>query len=140
MDKNIAALLREGIRTVSVRFQGAPLEKTYTYVTDLVLLAGDRAVVQVGENYRVVEVVEQHNDLRIEPNSEHRYQWIVSKVDLKHFQMNTETNRRIERTVADAYQANLRRGYQEQVLAGLLPEAQAELLALTQPGTVMEAA
>lgn len=140
MDKNIAALLREGIRTVSVRFQGAPLEKTYIYVTDLVLLAGDRAVVQVAENYKVVEVVEQHSDLRIDPNSEHRYQWIVSKVDLKQYQTNLETNQRIERTVAEAYQANLRRGYQEQVLAGLQPEAKAELLALTQPGTIAEVA
>jgi hypothetical protein len=127
MDKNIAAILRNDTTTVSVKFDDEPRAKTYTYVTDIPLDDGDHAVVMVGEEFKVVKVVEKHDELRIEPNSDVHYKWIVCKVDRNRFDANIEKNQQIEKTVGRAYQAQLRRSFASAVLASLPDETRGAL-------------
>ena len=129
MDKNIAALMREGTRTVQVSFDQvaeefddldppnrfaaqkakSPSTKQYTYVTDLPLAIGDCVVVEARGLFNVAFVRGVDDDAKIEPNSDTTYKWVVAKVDLEGYAANMAKNREIADAVSNAYRNNLRR-------------------------------
>ena len=70
MERNIAALMREDAKTISVVFinrNADDTSKQYTYVTHLDFEPGDLAVVETPNGPAVVKVVCVHEDLAIEP-------------------------------------------------------------------------
>lgn len=148
MDKNIAALLREDTRTVRVSFcqiaedfdttdvDEGPLAtgmrkgyttqrskpanaKLYTYVTDLPLAIGDTVVVEARGEIALAFVRSVDDDVKIEPNCDIAFNWVVAKVDLTGHAQNMARNAEIERTVAEAYRNNMRRSFAAQILAGV---------------------
>ena len=140
MDKNIAALLREDTRTVQVSFDQiaedfdedvpapkgyatnrpkAPGAKLYTYVTDLTLALGDTVIVEARGNLSLAFIRDVHDDVKIEPNSDITYKWVVAKVDLSGHAENVRRNSEIEQTVTEAYRNNMRRSFAQQILAGV---------------------
>lgn len=152
MDKNIAALLREDAKTVHVVFTpeveldldedstasdyikarrsakdkvrfGTNLHvKTYTYVTDLDLVRDDIIVVEAQGRMQVAAVHAVDNEVKIDPNSDIYYQWVVAKVDMSGFEANVARNREIQTVVAQAYTKNLRKSFANQILSGLANE------------------
>lgn len=143
MDKNIAALLREDTRTVMVSFDQVaedfddlddtrpaakayatqrpkpPANKLYTYVTDLQLAIGDTVIVEARGSLALAFIRDVHDDVKIEPNSDITYKWVVAKVDLAGHAENVRRNAEIEQTVAEAYHNNMRRSFAQQILAGV---------------------
>jgi hypothetical protein len=134
MDKNIAALLREDAKTVHVSFDmdyekatrngeiayAATLKrKVYTYVTNLSLSPGDSVIVDAQGVMKVVHVISVDADVQLEPNADVYYKWVVCKVDTSGDTENMVRNIAIERTVADAYRANLKKSFSQQILSGL---------------------
>lgn len=139
MDKNIAALLRTDTKTVKVSFNltsrdailyegvGIVNGKTYTYVTDLDVKAGDFVVVQAAGCLTVAEIRLVDPEVDIAPNSDTYFQWVICKVDLTSHTANAERNKQITDMVADAYRNNLRKSFAQQILSGVSPEAAAQL-------------
>lgn len=126
MDKNIAAILREDTTTISLRLPGSDQE--LTYVTDLQFQPGDHAVVLSNrDNYVVGVVVEVHDDLQIEPNSEILYKWVVAKLDVTAYQQNVERNTIIESTLTTTYRKSARRAFALAMLSNATAEDQAKL-------------
>ena len=139
MDKNLVALLREDTRTVNITFvpraeDGIPMEVGddsgapkypslpaghLTYITHLDLKIGDTVVVPIGKRRVIGYVLSIDDKVEIEPNSKTKYLWVVAKVDLTGHEQNMARNREIEEKVASAYQRNLRRSFQQQVLGGI---------------------
>jgi preprotein translocase subunit YajC len=140
MDKNIAALLREDAVTVRVQFQQTVAEQkqgftqqSYQYVTNLKLQEGDKVVVDGGGKMKLAEVVEVHETVEIKPNEDIQYKWILLKVDLSEALANAQRNKQIEDTVSDAYRANLRRSFAQQILSGV-DDSQRDALTLLLKG------
>lgn len=128
MDKNIAAILREDARTIEVRYttgrmygnKSEDANATFIYVTDIAdLKEGDLVVVPCQKHFSVAEVVEMHDDLRIQPNDEIEYRWVVQKVDAARYYKTLEQNRELQGVVGKAYQQNIRRSFAQSVLANL---------------------
>jgi hypothetical protein len=140
MDKNIAALLREDTRTVGVVFDQIikdfddfddepaakprqPLKpagaKDYTYVTNLPLAVGDTVVVEARGLLTLAWVRRVDDDVKIEPNSDTTFKWVIAQVDLAGHTDNLRRNEEIERTVAEAYRHNMRRSFAQQILSGV---------------------
>lgn len=138
MDKNIAAILREDTRTVEVRYttgrtygaKGEDANTTFTYVTTLTLQPGDLVVVPYQKHFSVAEVVEVHDDLRIQPNEEIEYRWVVQKVDASRYYKILEQNRELQGVVGKAYQQNIRRSFAQSVLANLSEEQKSAVAGL----------
>lgn len=145
MDKNIAAILREDTRTVGIVFnasrvspvtvcgakvQPRPISAEYTYVTDLKLSIGDAVVVPVGDDgdIKVAYVSRVDEDLEIEPNSDIKFKWVVSKINMDDYLKSEARNAEIERGLANIYRTNARRAFAQQLLAG----ADEKLLALVK--------
>lgn len=149
-EKNIAALLREDTRTVQVSFGAgrlaevddfdgdlderlppgakrsyakAPDQKFYTYVTNLALTVGDTVVVEAGDTLKLAAVRRVDDNVAIEPNDPIKYRWVVQKVDFTEHLANEARNAEIDTAVAEAYKANLRKSFAQQILSGL-PDAQ----------------
>lgn len=150
-EKNIAALLREDTRTVQVSFGAgrladdmdelerdargdaplkttrsyakAPDQKFYTYVTNLALTVGDTVVVEAGDTLKLAAVRRVDDNVAIEPNDPTKYRWVVQKVDFTEHLANEARNAEIDTAVAEAYKANLRKSFAQQILSGL-PDAQ----------------
>lgn len=144
MDKNIAALMRQDTRTVQCAFPAlppdlaadaeireafasghvastlkAPDTKPYTYVTDLLLVPGDVVVVEANGSLKLVVVRTVDDDVKIEPNSDITYKWVLAKVDLSGYAATAKRNAEIEQVVSEAYRHNLRRSFASQILAGI---------------------
>ncbi len=141
MDKNIAALLREDTRTVGVVFDQIakdfdefddddrpaksrqPMKpagaKDYTYVTNLPLSVGDTVVVEARGLLTLAWVRRVDDDVKIEPNSESAFKWVIAQVDLTGHNDNLRRNEEIERTVSEAYRNNMRRSFAQQILSGV---------------------
>lgn len=95
MDVNIAALIRQDVKTIQVRFlkQGVNVtgtSKWYTYVTDLDVKVGDFVVVYAGDDLKVVQVDVVDNECRLAPNDSTKYNWVVSVVGMKGYMENRE--------------------------------------------------
>jgi hypothetical protein len=117
VEKNIAALMREGIKAVSVVFQDGG--KGYTYVTELDLQVADRCIVFANNELKVVRVTCVHKQLPISPGDTIKYQWVVDKVNMDGYEKNCAINNEIERVVMEKYQQHLRRSFADEILAGL---------------------
>lgn len=153
MDKNIAALMREDTKTVSVRFfqdcnqnevmqdsnineslglgSNARLSpKLYTYVTNFDLKIGDFCVVFVEGMLRCVVVETIDKDCAIEPNSSIQYKWIAAKVDMSAHIENFEKNKQITDLVANAYKKNVRAQFSQLLLASMDDDSKKALSSL----------
>lgn len=104
-----------------------PVKKVYTYVTDLPVQTGDLVVVLANGVLAIAIVRKVDDSTNIEPNSSTEYQWVVSRVDLAHYNKTMEQNLKITQAVAKAYKENLRRGFSQQVLLGMPEEQRTEL-------------
>lgn len=131
IDKNIAAFLREGARTVNVAFENDEAAKTYTYVTDLEMTQGDVVLVKANDELKIAFVHSVDDDLKIEPNSNMKYKWVMGKIDMSYFLENEKKNEEVEEVIKNAYRSNLKRSFANQVLAGLDDEARQRVLAIT---------
>tara|TARA_R110000868_G_scaffold63970_1_gene192585 strand:- start:482 stop:889 length:408 start_codon:yes stop_codon:yes gene_type:complete len=133
MERNIAALMREDCRTVQVVFglQEAN-EKEYTYLTQFQVNVGDLVVVKSGA-YKIARVTAVHEGVQIEPNDPLKYVWLVGRVDLAAYEANEARNKEIEAIVAEAYKANLRRGFAATALAGVTDEKRLQIENLIKP-------
>lgn len=131
IDKNIAAFLREGAKTVNIAYENDESAKTYTYITDLELEKGDVVMVKAGEMLKVAFIHSIDDDLKIEPNAEIKYKWVMGKIDMTYFLENEKKNEQVEEVIKNAYRSNLKRSFANQVLAGLDDEARARVLAIT---------
>ena len=129
MDQNIAAILREDTTTVEV---AAPSGKLFTYVTNLQLKVNDMVVVPFGTEDRltVVPVASVHDELRIEPNSEIQYKWVVQVVDMTEYNVNLEKNALIEKTMSTTYQKTARAAFRQSTLQCVSDEDRAKLEAI----------
>lgn len=154
MEKNIAALMRQDTRTVHVSFDArdaeptayekvllsqystfgqkakAPDTKQYTYVTELHLAVGDFVVVPAAGRLQVAYVRQVDDQVAIEPNSDIKFGWVISKIDMTAALACEARNKQIEEAVAEAYKANLRRGFAQQVMAGLDDTSKERIAAL----------
>lgn len=146
MDRNIAALMRQDCRTVNVRFDllatefgGLPNDgevgraydkraraafveggiKSYKYVTDLTLAPGNVVVVEAAGETKLAWVVSVDDEVDIEPNSAVQIKWVKALVDLGHYEQSQAKNAEIERMVSDAYKANLRRSFANQIMSAV---------------------
>ena len=79
---NIAALLMDSCKTVSVTFEVNLKGSTaYVYKTVLDLEFGDSVVVNVSGKLKVATVTEIHKVPRLDMDSQLEYKWIIQKVD-----------------------------------------------------------
>lgn len=133
MDKNIAAILREDTKTISVQFingEGMTSSRNYTYITHLDVKVGDFVIVPSGGSdiWKICEVTEVHDDLNIEPNADIKYKWVVDVIDSEAARANQARNKEIESMLAASYRVNARQAYAQQFLSG----ADARVLALVK--------
>lgn len=126
MDKNIAAILREDTKTVSVAFlnENGTASRAYTYVTHLDVKAGDFVVVPAGhhELWKIGEVLGVDEDLNIEPNADVKYKWVVSVIDAEAWRANHARNQEIEKMLTNSYRVNARQAYAQQFLTNADPK------------------
>jgi hypothetical protein len=126
MDKNIAAILREDTKTISVQFSnenGMPSSRNYTYITHLNVKVGDFVVVPSGGNdlWKICEVMSVDEELDIEPNADIKYKWVVDVIDKDAAHANQQRNKEIENMLAQSYHRNARQAYAQQFLTGADP-------------------
>ena len=127
MDKNIAAILREDTKTISVQFvngEGITSSRNYTYITHLDVVVGDFVVVPSGGSdiWKICEVTEVHDDLNIEPNSDVKYKWVIDVINAKAARENNARNKEIEGMLAASYRVNARQAYAQQFLSNADPK------------------
>lgn len=129
MDQNIAAILRDDTTTVEVSFTDG---KLYTYVTNLQIKVGDLVVVPSGREDRliVLPVAQVHDELRIEPNSETQYKWVIQVVDMTEYNVNLEKNALIEKSMSATYQKTARAAFRQSALQCASDEDRAKLEAI----------
>lgn len=108
----------------------SPGAKTYTYVTNLALGIGDTVVVDADGQLKLASVRHVDEECAIEPNSTTKFKWVLAKVDLAPAHDNARRNAEIEEAVNNAYRQNLRRGFAQQVLAGIDDASREKLTAL----------
>jgi hypothetical protein len=126
MDKNIAAILREDAKTVSIYFEKTDGTRSvlYTYVTHFDVEEGDNVVVPVGahEEWKVAVVACVHDSFEIEPNSDIKFKWIVGKIDVEGWRANNARNKEIESMLSASYRVNARQAYAAQFLNNADPK------------------
>lgn len=127
MDKNIAAILREDTKTISVQFMnenGMASSRNYTYITHLDVKVGDFVVVPSGGSdiWKICEVTEVHEELNVEPNADIKYKWVVDVIDAQAARENQQRNKEIESMLAASYRVNARQAYAQQFLSGADPK------------------
>jgi hypothetical protein len=131
LDKNMAAFLSEGARTIQVVFENNDLAKPYTYISDLPLEKGDMVVVKTGDKISVGFVLRVDDDLKIEPDSDIKYHWIIAKVDTSYHEENEKKISEINELVKTAYRTNMKRSFAQQILSGLDEDSRERILSIT---------
>ena len=130
LDKNLVAFVRMDAKTVTVTHgynvgnDDDDKLKKFTYITVLGDLQPDDVVLvhnQMG--LALATVVEVDDEVKIEPNAEQKYAWIVAKVDMESILALQAENEAIESAMQQQYTQNMRRSYRLNILAGLAPEA-----------------
>lgn len=126
MDKNIAAILREDTKTISVQFvnENGVASRSYTYVTHLDVQVGNFVIVPTGSHdlWKIAEVIGVDDELNIEPNAEIKYKWVIDVVDMQAAHVNQQRNKEIENMLAQSYHRNARQAYAQQFLSGADPK------------------
>lgn len=100
---------------IGVKFQGS--QKTYHYKTLEKFEEGDKAVVDVNGELKIVEVVSI--DCMLDLSSHISYKWIVQKVDFTEYERCREIEKDLKRQLNTARVAKLRRGVEEDLKAEL---------------------
>ena len=140
MDKNSVALLRDGVRSITVKFYvdhsaGQLGDRDYTYLTiDPNIKAGDDVVVRVGLTPKVVQVVHVDDDLNIAPNSETEYRWVVCRIDYDPYAKLMDDNDALKKLLSKGYQANMRKQFREAFVSGLPDDLKASVSGLLSNG------
>ena len=134
---NVAALLREDTRTISVAFpKGVSYaeqiieeetlldieefdKKYYAYVTNFDLKEGDAVLVEAAGSIKVAIVCNVDDTVKIDPGLQFELRWVIQKLDFSQHRENLAKNEEIKGLVQQAYQRNLRRSFAQQLLAGL---------------------
>jgi len=131
VDKNIAALMRHDARTVHVVLSNTSGDgwntKHYTYVSHLALVPGDQIVVPVNDGTCIALVKKIDDTVKIEPNSDITYKWVITKIDMAAHEANMQRNKDIESMVADAYRESLRASFSQRVLESMDPIKRGEV-------------
>jgi len=142
MDKNIAAMLDQSAYTINVRYQHDESDgKPLTYVTNIQgIQAGDIVLVPTANRQpkawlegamaglhplraTVAVVVSVDEDVMIEPNSDIKYHWVASKLDLTTYRQLMDRNAQVEQVIGASYKANVRRAFANEMLNCLPAEA-----------------
>lgn len=140
MDKNIVALLRDGVRSIAVKFyndsaDGNATSRNYTYLTtDSTIKVGDDVIVKVGLTPKVVLVVSVDEDLNIAPNSESEYKWVVCRVNYDPYAKLMDDNDALKKLLSKGYQANMRKQFREAFVSGLPDDLKASVSGLLSNG------
>lgn len=140
MYKNIVALLRDGVRSISVKFygdnsDGNATSRNYTYLTtDSNIKVGDDVVVRVGPTPKVVLVVAVDDNLDIAPNSETEYKWVVCRIDYDPYVKLLDDNAALKKLLSKGYQANMRKQFREAFVSGLPDDLKASVSGLLSNG------
>lgn len=121
MEKNIAAIVREGTFTVGVTFGGSV--KQYTYVSTFPVKVGDQVIVDSQGDFMLVPVVRVDDFLNIPPGSATKFKYLVGKVDMDGYSEMLDQNQQIEQAMSKQYNKAMRASYRERVMESLDPEA-----------------
>ncbi len=126
---NTAALIRKDTRTVKIGFpiKGSDPEGGYTYVTQLDLAVGDTVVTDSKIGFAIGKVLEVHDSVMIDPESDMKLSWIVQKVDTTAYETLKAENQAIDDAVAAHYRNNLQKGYRQRILGEMSEDALALL-------------
>lgn len=122
MEKNIAAIVREGTYTVGVVFNEFN-KKEYTYIATFDVKVGDQVIVDTSGEFKLVGVTRVDDFLNIPPGSSTKYKYLVGKVDMDGYNEMLEQNAQIEQAMSKQYNKNMRTSYRERVMESLDPEA-----------------
>ena len=136
MDANITAFLSDNAVTVKVIFnlsisQLVIIEKQFTYITAEAVKVGDIVIVPAGDTFRVAEIVQVDETLKIRPDEDRKYLWLVAVVNFDNYQANLERLKALETTLDEAYQKNIKKSFAQNLLAGFDEDTRAAVLALT---------
>ena len=140
MDKNIVALLRDGTRSITVKFytdhSAGQLEgRGYIYLTtDPTIKEGDDVVVRVGLTPKVVSVICVDEDLNIAPNSETEFKWVVCRIDYDPYAKLMDDNDALKKLLSKGYQTNMRKQFREAFVSGLPDDLKASVSGLLSSG------
>ena len=106
---NIAALLMDSCKTVSVTFEVNLKGSTaYVYKTVLDLEFGDSVVVNVSGKLKVATVTEIHKVPRLDMDSQLEYKWIIQKVDTTKYDELLKLESEFQDTLTEIVQQDLR--------------------------------
>ena len=106
---NIAALLMESCKTVSVTFEVNLKNSTaYVYKTVLDLEFGDSVVVNVSGKLKIATVTEIHKVPRLDMDSQLEYKWIIQKVDTTKYDELLKLESEFQDTLMEIVQQDLR--------------------------------
>jgi hypothetical protein len=108
----------------------APSLKRYTYVVprSMQVRVSDLVLVHAGEQAQLAIVMESHADVRIEPNSETEYKWVMARVDLAQYFAEIDRNAALQAMLNDAYQRRIKRSFKDEILASLGSDVESEQL------------
>lgn len=106
-----------------------------TELQELISATGaDNAVCDMeGQTYEfadrlsVARVIRVHKDVTAEPNSDIKYKWVISRVDLLHYAKTMLRNAKLEATIQEAYKKSMRRSFADRILAELGADEQGEI-------------
>lgn len=119
-------------RTPSIAWRA----KTYTYVTHFDVKPGDYLVVQAQSEIKLAQVRRVDDEVKIEPNSTTEYRWAISKINMEAHSANMARNEKIKTLVADAYRANMRRSFAQQILGAVADDKRETIAALLGPSSL----
>ena len=80
---------------------------------------GDYVLVDARGEMKVVQIHEVDDEVKIEPNADTAFKWVVCKIDMDGYRANEARNAQIERTVSEAYRDNLKKSFAQSILGGL---------------------
>lgn len=136
MDRNIALIMREDMRTVKVVYGIQPpttfnAGKTpYTYATNMKLEMGDLVLVKAADQMKVATVIGVDDNLEIGPNSEIEYDLIVQKIDLDPYLAEKRKLKELEEVLHEEYRRRARLSAREALLMSLDDSGRSKVLAL----------
>lgn len=82
---------------------------------------------EFADRLSVARVIRVHKDVTAEPNSDIKYKWVVSRVDLMHYAKTMLRNAKLEATIQEAYKKSMRRSFADRILAELGADEQGEI-------------
>jgi hypothetical protein len=128
IDVNIAALIRDNVTTISVKFPPERGEmqsdKGYTYVSRFMdHKPGDWVIVPATNQsrivYKMVQIESVDATVQIDVGSTIKYKWVVCKVDFEEYESDMQRNLILEKTIARGYAAKLKKSFREQFMSQL---------------------